>query len=235
MTFIDAQHNLSVVLDRIKKLELDHKREPGSVRLIAVSKTRNAAEIRTLAESGQINFAENYVQEAIDKIADLTDQTIIWHFIGPIQKNKTKLIAQHFHWVHSIEREIIATRLNEQRPSNLPPLNVCIQMNIDNETSKSGIKEDELPQLAQYIHRLPNLTLRGLMAIPSAKENYSEQCKTFNKMHDSLAHLQEQGYDVDTLSMGMSNDYEAAIACGSTMVRLGTIIFGPRPSAQANK
>ncbi|MEM8843599.1 MAG: YggS family pyridoxal phosphate-dependent enzyme [Pseudomonadota bacterium] len=230
MTLVDTQQNLLTILDKIKKLELDHNYAPNKVRLIAVSKTRSASEIRMLAGSGQVDFGENYVQEAIDKISELTDQNITWHFIGPIQKNKTKAISQHFHWVHTIERDIIATRLSEQRPQNLPALNVCIQINIDNETSKSGITPHELHALAGHIDQLPNLTLRGLMAIPSVKDNYSEQCKTFNKMQDLLADLKEQGYDVDTLSMGMSNDYEAAIVCGSTMVRLGTVIFGPRAS-----
>ena len=229
VTSSSPEENLSSLLDKLKKLELDHTMRPGSVRLIAVSKTRTAEEIRKLAQLDQKDFGENYVQEAVDKMAKLTDLKITWHFIGPIQKNKTKLIAQHFNWVQSIDRDIIATRLNDQRPEYLPPLNVCIQINIDAEESKSGIVQDELLDLARHIDGLPNLALRGLMAIPSAKNNYADQCATFNKMRDSLAHLQEQGYDVDTLSMGMSNDYEAAVACGSTMVRIGTAIFGPRP------
>ena len=228
MTSIDLKQNLSSVLTRIKKLELDHNLEPNTVRLIAVSKTRTADEILTLVRLGQKDFGENYVQEAIDKMTDLADQDITWHFIGPIQKNKTKLIAQHFDWVHSIDREIIATRLNEQRPEHMPRLNVCIQMNIDNEESKSGINANALTSMAEQIRMLPNLNLRGLMAIPSAKDKYPDQCETFSKMRDLLALLQQQGYDVDTLSMGMTNDFEAAIASGATMVRIGTALFGPR-------
>ena len=228
MTSTDLKENYLAVSGKIKKLELDHNLDPGSVKLIAVSKTRPAGDIQTLAEIGQKDFGENYVQEAIEKITALADEDITWHFIGPIQKNKTKLIAQHFDWVHSIEREIIATRLNEQRPDNMPPLNVCIQMNIDREETKSGISPNDLPALAEQISQLPHLSLRGLMAIPSARENYSEQCETFTKLRDLLAQLQQRGYDVDTLSMGMTNDYEAAIASGSTMVRIGTAIFGPR-------
>ena len=230
VTFSSPEENLSALLDNIKKLEIDHNLKPGHVRLIAVSKTRAAEEIRKLAKVGQIDFGENYVQEAVDKMTKLNDKDITWHFIGPIQKNKTKLIAQHFHWVQSIDRDVIAKRLNDQRPDHLPKLNVCIQVNIDDEESKSGIVLDEMLPLAQHIDGLPKLTLRGLMAIPKASNNYSAQRKTFNKMRDSLAQLQEQGYDVDTLSMGMTNDYEAAIACGSTMVRIGTAIFGPRTS-----
>ena len=228
MTSTSLKQNLSAVLGRIKKYELDHNLAPNSVRLIAVSKTRTADEILTLARLGQKDFGENYVQEAIDKMTDLANEDLTWHFIGPIQKNKTRLIAQHFDWVHGVDREIIATRLNEQRPANMTHLNVCIQMNIDNEQSKSGINTNDLLPLAEHIHALPNLHLRGLMTIPSARENYTEQCKTFGKMRDLLELLQQQGYDVDTLSMGMTNDYEAAIASGSTMVRIGTAIFGPR-------
>ena len=228
MTSTQLKQSFSTVSGKIRKLELDHNLGPDTVRLIAVSKTRTINEILTLVRLGQKDFGENYVQEALDKMTGLADEDITWHFIGPIQKNKTKLIAQHFDWVHSVDREIIASRLNEQRPGNMPPLNICIQVNIDNEESKFGIDSNDLLTLAEQIRALPNLNLRGLMTIPSAKHDYSEQCRTFSKMRDLLALLQQQGYDVDTLSMGMTNDYEAAIASGSTMVRIGTAIFGPR-------
>lgn len=219
--------NLIGLNNQIKDLTLKYKRD-DAVQLIAVSKTRSSQEIRAAAEVGQKDFGENYLQEAIEKMSDLDDLPLIWHYIGPIQKNKTKQIAENFDWVHSLDRAVIASRLNDQRPEDRPPLNVCIQMNIDKEESKSGIDENDLFDLAQHISSLPKLSLRGLMAIPSAKTNFDEQYNSFAKISALNSELQESGYATDTLSMGMSNDYEAAIACGATMIRIGTAIFGER-------
>jgi PLP dependent protein len=228
MTIQNLANNLAAVKQQIADIEQQHQRNRGDVCLVAASKTRSAQEIRTLAEQGQIHFGENYVQESIDKIAGFSDIQLVWHFIGPIQKNKTKLIAENFSWVHSIDRESVAIRLNSQRPSVLPALNICLQINIDNEASKSGITPTELLPLAKTIQQLPNLKLRGLMTIPSACQVYEQQTVAFQKMADLLGELQQNDLDVDTLSMGMSDDFEAAIACGSTMVRIGKAIFGPR-------
>ncbi len=228
MTTQNLASNLAAVKLHIANIEQQHQRNSGEVCLIAVSKTRSVQEIRILAEQGQIHFGENYVQESIDKMAEFTDIQLIWHFIGPIQKNKTKLIAENFSWVHCVERELVAIRLNNQRPPVLPALNICLQINIDNEDSKSGITPGELLPLAKTIQQLPNLKLRGLMAIPSVTQEFEQQSVAFQKMADLLSELQQNDLDVDTLSMGMSNDFEAAIAFGSTMVRIGTAIFGPR-------
>ena len=220
--------NLDKVRQSIIHFEEQYHRTKDGVCLIAVSKTRSCDEIREMASHGQIHFGENYLQEAVDKITNITDKTLNWHFIGPIQKNKTRLIAENFHWVHTIDRSIIATRLNDQRPDNLPPLKVCIQVNIDQEDSKSGIEPNQLLELASSIQPLSKLTLKGLMAIPSPKGTFDAQCQSFKRLTDLFNLLKKHNYDVDTLSMGMSNDYEAAIACGSTMVRIGTALFGPR-------
>lgn len=228
MTMKNLANNLSTVRQKINRLEARYHRADSEVCLLAVSKTRSTDEIRTLANHGQIHFGENYVQEAVNKIAKMSDIEVTWHFIGPIQKNKTKLITEHFSWVHSIDRETIATRLSNQRSENLPPLNVCIQINIDEETSKSGISPSDLLELATTIRNLPKLNLRGLMAIPTSGQAFEQQCASFKKMSALQSLLHAHDFDTDTLSMGMSNDYEAAIACGSTMVRIGTAIFGPR-------
>jgi pyridoxal phosphate enzyme (YggS family) len=228
MSTQDLTNNLATVRKKIADICKRHQRGRDEVCLIAVSKTRSVQEIRALAAQGQTHFGENYVQESLDKIAEITDIALIWHFIGPIQKNKTKLIAENFSWVHSIDRESVALRLNNQRPSTLPALNVCLQINIDDEDSKSGITPTELLPLAEIIQELPNLKLRGLMAIPAATQKFEQQSAAFHRMAALLDNLKQHNMDVDTLSMGMSNDYEAAIACGSTMVRIGTAIFGPR-------
>ena len=228
MTTVNLANNLATVRDQILQSCQRHHRSSDDVCLIAVSKTRSEQEIRDVAREGQIHFGENYVQESVDKIAKITDIELVWHFIGPIQKNKTKLIAEHFSWVHSIDRESVAVRLNNQRPSNMPALNICLQINIDDENSKSGIAASKLIPLAESIQQLPNLKLRGLMAIPSASDNFDQQSASFQKMADLLVELKQHHLEADTLSMGMSNDYDAAIACGATMVRIGTAIFGPR-------
>lgn len=227
MTF-SLSGNFNSTKQNISYFEQRYQRKAGEVCLIAVSKTRSIEEIRSLAALGQRHFGENYVQEAVDKITQITDIPLIWHFIGPIQKNKTKLIAEHFDWVHSVEREVVATRLDIQRPKALPRLNVCLQINIDSEPSKSGISEKNAILLADKIAKLPNLKLRGLMAIPTATDDVKQQMSTFSKMATLFAELKQQHPGIDTLSMGMSNDYESAIANGATMVRIGTALFGPR-------
>jgi pyridoxal phosphate enzyme (YggS family) len=208
-------------------------RSTKDVELLAVSKTFPAEAIREAFDAGQRRFGENYVQEGIDKIAALRDLPIEWHFIGPIQSNKTRPIAGHFSWVHGIDRLKIAERLSAQRPANLPPLQVCIEVNISGESSKSGVEPDEVEALAQAIAALPNLKLRGLMAIPAPTEDEAEQRAAFARLRDIFERLNEHGLQLDTLSMGMSHDYPAAIAEGATIVRIGTAIFGARTYPQA--
>ncbi|WP_303901615.1 YggS family pyridoxal phosphate-dependent enzyme [Thiohalomonas denitrificans] len=219
---------LAAVRDRLRKAERRFGREEDAVALVAVSKTRPAEAIRACAEAGQRLFGESYLQEATDKVAALSGLNLQWHFIGPIQSNKTRPIAEHFQWVHSVDRFKIARRLSEQRPEGLPPLNICLQVNVGGETGKSGAGLDELPNLAQEVAALPNLHLRGLMCIPAPTENFEKQREPFHRLHEAKAALQRDGLDLDTLSMGMSHDLEAAVAEGATMVRIGTAIFGPR-------
>jgi hypothetical protein len=203
-------------------------READSVRLIAVSKTQPAAAIRSLAELGQTEFGENYLQEAVPKLAALADLSLTWHFIGQLQANKTRTVAEHFHWVHTLDRERIAVRLNEQRHAHAPPLNVCIQVRLEDEPGKGGISKTELAPLARRIVELPRLRLRGLMCIPPPREGFEAQRQLFAELADCARELREQGMELDTLSMGMSGDLEAAIAAGATCVRIGTAIFGER-------
>lgn len=203
-------------------------RAPDSVTLLAVSKTRSADEVRELSQCGQRAFGENYLQEALDKIEALSDLDLEWHFIGPIQSNKTRPIAEHFDWVHSVDRLKIATRLSEQRPAHLPPLNICLQVNISDEASKSGCTPAELPALADAVARLPNLRLRGLMAIPRPEDDPVRQRRVFAQVRELLEQVQQTRPDMDTLSMGMSADMDAAIQEGATLVRVGTALFGPR-------
>ncbi len=213
---------------RIARAEALADREPGSVRLLAVSKTKAASAIRAAHEAGQLAFGENYVQEAVDKIAELADLELEWHFIGPLQSNKTRDVAEHFQWVHSVEREKIARRLAEQRPGALPPLNVCLQVNIDDEDSKAGCTLAELPALVRVVLALPALRLRGLMCIPRPGNPaaFTALAKTRQDLLASIPGLSPETFD--TLSMGMSDDLEAAVAAGSTMVRIGTALFGAR-------
>jgi len=203
------------------------------VRLLAVSKTRPPEDLREAFAAGQIAFGENYVQEALEKIEALGDlDGIEWHFIGPIQSNKTRQIAASFDWVHSVDRLKIARRLSEQRTPSLPPLNICLQVNIDEEDTKSGCSVDELPGLVEAVGDLPNLNLRGLMAIPDPDQPESELRASFRKLANALKSLKQEFPDVgplDTLSMGMSDDLEMAVAEGATWVRVGTAVFGARP------
>ncbi|WP_372965091.1 YggS family pyridoxal phosphate-dependent enzyme [Marinobacter sp.] len=229
--------NIKSVTRRIQKATLQSGRKPDSVKLLAVTKTRPAKDLMAAAAAGQIAFGENYLQEALDKIEALkTVDGLEWHFIGPIQSNKTRQIAEAFAWVHSVDRLKIARRLSEQRPCNLGPLNVCLQVNINDEESKSGCSLGELPELARAISELPNLSLRGLMAIPSPNQSEADLQKSFRRLATALADLKEQLPDsgsLDTLSMGMSDDLELAIAEGATWVRVGSAIFGARPAKQS--
>jgi pyridoxal phosphate enzyme (YggS family) len=225
---LTTTQRLKAVRQQISQAEQRFGRSAGSVQLLAVSKTRPAEDIREAYQAGQRAFGENYLQEALQKIQQLADTDIEWHFIGPIQSNKTRDIAQHFDWVHSVDRLKIARRLNEQRPESSAPLSICLQVNIDNEASKSGVKPQEALQIAKDIQNLPRLRLRGLMAIPSASADFEIQRAAFAKLRALYETIQQQGIELDTLSMGMSNDLKAAIAEGSTMVRIGTAIFGPR-------
>ena len=225
-TIADA---LTKVTARIQQAAQASGRKCETVRLIAVSKTQPAEAVTQAYACGQRDFGENYVQEALEKQAELKALADLqWHFIGPIQSNKTRSIAENFAWIHSIDREKVAQRLNDQRPSDLAPLQVCLQVNIGDEATKSGISQAELPSLAKAVSQMPRLQLRGLMAIPAANNTPEQQHQAFRKLRDLLIDLQAQGYSVDTLSMGMSGDLEAAVAEGSTMVRVGTDIFGMR-------
>ena len=220
--------NIAKLRQRIASAEQKYQRRPESVQLMAVSKTRPAAMIRAAAAAGITEIGENYLQEALDKQAELRDLPLCWHFIGPIQSNKTAAIAGHFDWVHSVDREKIARRLNNQRPQALPPLNICLQLNVSQEASKSGVSVDQLAALAETVAALPRLCLRGIMAIPKASRDMDQQRQAFAEVSAALAGLRSNYTSIDTLSMGMSGDMEAAIAEGSTVVRIGTDIFGPR-------
>ncbi|BBA32272.1 uncharacterized protein sS8_0304 [Methylocaldum marinum] len=221
------QRRLDAVRERIRAAETAAGRGPRSVRLIAVSKTQSAEAIAAAYYCGQREFGENYVQEAIAKQDTLAHYDIGWHFIGPIQSNKTKLIAARFDWVHSVDRFKIAERLSDQRPGELPPLNICIQVNVSGESTKSGVAPEELEGVIEAVAALPRLRVRGLMAIPAPTDETDLQCASFRSLRLAAERLGRFG--LDTLSMGMSEDLEAAVAEGSTMVRVGTALFGPRP------
>jgi pyridoxal phosphate enzyme (YggS family) len=228
MTTTGLTQRLAAVQQRIRLAEQQYHRPAGSVRLLAVSKTRGPAEIATLAGAGQQDFGENYLQEALEKIHVLQEKRLTWHFIGAIQSNKTRELAQHFDWIHSIDRLKIARRLNEQRPADLSPLQVCLQVNIDNEPSKAGLSPPEVLPIARELASLPQLRLRGLMAIPAPQTGFEVQRLSFRALAELQQRLIADGLALDTLSMGMSDDMEAAIAEGATLVRIGTDIFGPR-------
>jgi pyridoxal phosphate enzyme (YggS family) len=224
--------NLQAVNDRIATAAEAASRDRNSVQLLAVSKTFGADAVIEAAACGQRAFGENYLQEALDKMAAVRAQRpellLEWHFIGPIQSNKTRPIAEHFDWVHSVDREKIAQRLSDQRPSHLPPLNICLQVNISGEASKSGVMPQEAAALAQRIAALPNIKLRGLMAIPEPAGDEEAQRAPHRRLRLLAEDISRQGITLDTLSMGMSADLAAAIAEGATIVRIGTAIFGTR-------
>lgn len=220
---------LAQVRDRISAAEQRFGRPPGSVRLLAVSKTQPPAAVRDAYRAGQHAFGENYLQEAVAKQAELAELPLEWHCIGPVQANKAKSVAEHFDWVHSVDRVRLARRLAAHRPEGLPPLNVLLQVNISGEASKAGVTPAELPALAAEVAALPRLRLRGLMCIPAPAEDFEQQRLPFRQLRELRDRLRIEGYALDTLSMGMSDDLEAAIAEGATIVRIGTAIFGARP------
>ncbi len=228
---IDIATRLATVRERIRRAEQEYGREPGSVALLAVSKRQPVSAIRAALAEGQRAFGENYLQEAETKRAELSDRDIEWHFIGALQSNKTRPAAEGFDWVHGIDRLKIARRLSEQRPAGLAPLQCCIQVNVSGEASKSGVEPEALPELAHAVAALPRLRLRGLMTLPEAVPDVASQRAAFRQLSALQAGLVAEGLALDTLSMGMSNDLEAAVAEGATLVRLGTAVFGPRPEA----
>ena len=219
---------LNNVRESIHKLEQKYGRDEASVRLLAVSKTRSSQEILEIAREGQKHFGENYQQEALLKINDLRDEDICWHFIGPLQSNKAKGVAENFDWIHSLDRLKLAQKLSRLRPASMSPLNTCIQVNISEESSKSGIDAGQLFDFAAKVAELRGISLRGLMALPAPVKDFESQRKQFSRLHELYKELCKQGHQLDTLSMGTTSDMEAAIAEGSTMVRIGTAIFGPR-------
>lgn len=226
--------NLQAVLANIVASEHEAGRAAGSVQLLAVSKTFGPEAVLEAVQAGQLSFGENYLQEGLDKIRALAgatptpDQALEWHFIGPIQSNKTRPIAENFDWVHTVEREKIAQRLSDQRPDGLAPLNICLQVNISGEASKSGAAPEEVAALAHAVAGLPKLRLRGLMAIPEPEEDFNQQRAAFARVRSLYDALRAQGLALDTLSMGMSGDMRAAILEGATIVRVGSAIFGAR-------
>lgn len=222
------RENLLTIGERIRTAEQRFQRTAGSVQLLAVSKMHPASAIRQALAGGQILFGENYVQEMVEKAHELLGYGIEWHFIGPIQSNKTRQIAATARWVHSVDRFKIAQRLSEQKPDNTPDINLCLQVNISNENNKSGVAPHELAELAEQVAALPGLRLRGLMAIPAPEQDFGRQRAVFAQVRELQEQLITQGFALDTLSMGMTDDMEAAIAEGATLVRIGTAIFGTR-------
>ncbi|MNM03921.1 hypothetical protein D3C81_139040 [compost metagenome] len=232
MIMSTIEQNLQAVRAAIAQAALEARRAPDAVTLLAVSKTFGADAVLAAARAGQTAFGENYLQEALDKIAAvklaLPQGALAWHFIGPIQSNKTRPIAEHFDWVHTVEREKIAARLSEQRPAGLPDLNICLQVNISGEASKSGVAPADLPALAHAVAQLPRLRLRGLMAIPEPETDITLQRAAFAQLRALYEQLNADGLALDTLSMGMSADLRAAVLEGATIVRVGSAIFGSR-------
>lgn len=233
MTTISA--NWQAVKERIAQAEARAHRPVGSVALLAVSKTWPSSSVREAAAAGQREFGENYLQEAQAKMAELADLNLVWHFIGPLQSNKTTAIARLFDWVHGVDRLKIAQRLSAARgEAGLPPLQVCLQVNVSGEASKSGVSPEAVPELAAAVAQLPHVTLRGLMAIPEPDLDEADARERFAQVRMLLETLNQQGLTLDTLSMGMSDDLEAAILEGATLVRIGTAIFGYRPRKPAD-
>lgn len=227
------QHNLQMIGLEIARDCQRFGRDPAHVSLLAVSKRHPAEAIREAYDSGQRSFGENYVQEMLEKAELLKDLGVEWHFIGPLQSNKSKDVAATASWVHTIDRLKIARRLSEQRPNSMSPLNVCLQVNVNNEASKSGVSLGDLDDLLESVSVLPNIKVRGLMAIPQATKDLELQRQNFRLLADAQMRLNKAGYELDALSMGMSGDMDAAIAEGATIVRIGTAIFGERPTDKA--
>ncbi len=233
-----AMNTIKARLDRVRQqismAEQEYGRKPGAVTLLAVSKTRPASDILAALRAGHHRFGESYPQEALTKIEQLQSEPIEWHFVGRIQSNKTRLIAENFQWVHSIDKPKQARRLNDQRPEELPPLNVCLQIKVDPEETKGGLLPEEAEAFLPQFASLPRLRLRGLMTLPAATEELATQRRPFRELRLLLQRWNRSGLKMDTLSIGMSGDMQAAIAEGSTLVRVGTAIFGPRPPLGRN-
>lgn len=225
---IKVTENIANIETQLAQSAIRAGRRPGTVRLLAVSKKQPLDKVLEAADAGQRDFGENFVQEGLEKIRAAGRKDLVWHFIGHLQSNKTREVAESFDWVHSVDRRKIAQRLNDQRPAHLPPLNVCIQVNVDNESAKSGVAPAEVARLAHQIAKLPNLRFRGLMCLPAIRDGFEEQRKPFAVLRELMQTLNEEGLQLDTLSMGMSDDYAAAIAEGATIVRIGTALFGAR-------
>jgi pyridoxal phosphate enzyme (YggS family) len=221
-------HNLATVRARIAAAAGRAGRDPADIRLVAVSKTQPPAAVAAAWAAGQTDFGENYLQDALPKLDAFTGQGIHWHFIGALQSNKTRAVAERFQWVHTVDRESLARRLSEQRPPTLPPLEICLQVNVSGESSKGGVSPERLPELAGAVAGLPGLRLRGLMAIPAPAEDMEAQRAPLRRLRELLEDLNSRGHRLDTLSMGMTDDLEAAVSEGATLVRVGTAIFGPR-------
>jgi len=228
MTQIDIAHNLHLTRTRMLNAAREYGRDPSQIHLLAVSKTQPVSALQAAIASGQKDFGENYLQDALEKIAALAEQQLSWHFIGAIQSNKTRPLAENFAWVETLASLKHAKRLNEQRPEHLPALNVCIQVNISAEPQKAGVAVAEVSDLALAIADMPRLQLRGLLSIPAPMQSFEQQRKPHRALRALLESLQAQGLKLDTLSMGMSGDMDAAIAEGATQVRIGTAIFGKR-------
>ena len=225
---IRVTENLRKIRDLLAKAAVDAGRDADSVRLLAVSKRQPVSSVIAAAEAGQLDFGENQLQDGLEKIKSAANDRLIWHFIGHLQTNKTRPVAENFHWVHSVDRLKTAERLSRQRPSSLGELNICLQVNVDDEQSKSGLRPDSVRELATRVADLPRIKLRGLMCLPAIRNDFDMQREPFARLSRLADQLRASGIPTDTLSMGMSGDYRAAIFEGSTMVRVGTAIFGPR-------
>ena len=225
---IRVTENLALIGDLLAKAAIDADRDPAGVKLLAVSKRQPVSAIYEAAAAGQVDFGENQVAEGLEKIEIVTDEALKWHFIGHLQTNKTRAVAEHFDWVHSVDRLKTAERLSRQRPDSLDDLNICLQVNVDDEASKSGIDIAAAVDLARRVVNLPRIRLRGLMCLPAIRENFASQRKPFAQLRTLAERLRSDGIETDTLSMGMSGDYRAAIFEGATIVRIGTAVFGPR-------
>ena len=225
---IGVTENLRKIRDLLHFAAIEANRDPAEVRLLAVSKKQSLEKIREAYAAGQRDFGENFVQEGVEKIEAMAKDDLTWHFIGHLQSNKTRVVAEYFDWVHTIDKFKTARRLSDQRPDDLPPLNVCLQVNVDDEESKSGVTPEALPELAAACRDLPNIRLRGLMCLPAIRENLDEQRIPFAVLRKLAEKLRTGGVDTDTLSMGMTADFRAAILEGATIVRIGTALFGER-------
>ena len=225
---IGVTENLALISDLLHKSAIEAGRDPADIQLLAVSKKQPLEKIRDAAAAGQRHFGENFVQEGVDKIEALAVADLTWHFIGHLQSNKTRVVAEYFDWVHTIDKIKTARRLSEQRPDHLPPLNICLQVNVDDEDSKAGVTPAALPELAAACVELPNLRIRGLMCLPAIRTGLDQQRVPFAALRRLAEQLRTEGIDTDTLSMGMSADYPAAILEGATIVRIGTALFGAR-------